>query len=556
MEKPGAPACLRPGPQSGGLDTSLRAHHGTLQEPCLTPATVPALEPGPVAPPGSGERFYRNLAWALVGALTLARIWLSSGFELQGDEAYFWLWSRHLDWCFFSKGPGIAVLIRLGTALCGDTTAGVRLFAVAASAGTSMGIYTLGRDLCSARAGFWAMAVANTTPLVCAGSLLATADMPSICIWTWSAIWFWRLRERDSPLAWAGLGALLGLGTQVRFVVAAEPLCFALYLGASPARRSRLRSPGFWVMNAALAASLAPLLIWQQRHGWITWDQLLARGALDRPWGLHPRALLEFLALQLALVLPYSAGALVAYGGRAARALGPEAWRYLAALSLPLFAFYTALALNRPGQPNWTGPAWIATDLLMVATFLDWGARSPRVRRLNAVAVLTGVAVAIAVHLSLWSRWLPAGRDPLARVRGGSDLALQVAAARRATGAAFLIGGHYQVASLLAFYLPDHPPVYTPCGLRPANQLDLWGGYGGALRGRDALFVASTPGLPPALTRQFMTVERLPPIAARWRGTTVRQYDLYLCRRLLQGCAVGSPGRPPTAPPPSSPSRP
>jgi 4-amino-4-deoxy-L-arabinose transferase-like glycosyltransferase len=505
-------------------------------------AAASDLESGGSAPArdSAAARRYQRLTWALVAALFLGRLWLCRRFELAGDEAYFWLWSRRLAWGYFSKGPGIAALIRLGTALGGTSELGVRLAAVVASAGASLGIFALGRALYSARVGFWTVVVANTTPLFCAGSLLATADMPSICLWTWSAVLLWRLRAGGGLARWAGLGALVGLGTLVRFVVAAEPVCFALYLAAAPAGRRRLREPGFWLMLAVAAACLLPWIGWERAHGWITWDHLRARGALDRPWGLHPRALGEFLALQVAVVLPYSAGAVVAWCGGAARRLDADAWRFLTALSLPLFGFYTLLAFNAPGQPNWTGPAFVAAGLLMVAVFLDFAERRPAVRRLNLAAVAAGVGGAVAVHLALAAFWLPAGHDPLVRLRGGSDLAAQVTVAARRTGAAFVIGSHYQVASLVAFYQTGQPaalPVFTPCGPRPANQLDLWGGYGEEWAGRDGLFVEAEGGVPADLARQFAAIEALPAVEARWHGRAVHRYGLFLCHRLLRGCA-------------------
>ncbi len=61
-------------------------------------------------------------AWLaiLVIALTIlikVGIVCFAGFDLTFDEAYYWHWSKNLDWCYFSKGPGIALLIRATTAL-------------------------------------------------------------------------------------------------------------------------------------------------------------------------------------------------------------------------------------------------------------------------------------------------------------------------------------------------------------------------------------------------------------------------------------------------------
>src|SRR6202008_1018912 len=37
--------------------------------------------------------------------------------DLAPDEAHYWDWSRHLDWSYYSKGPGVAWLIRLSCEL-------------------------------------------------------------------------------------------------------------------------------------------------------------------------------------------------------------------------------------------------------------------------------------------------------------------------------------------------------------------------------------------------------------------------------------------------------
>jgi 4-amino-4-deoxy-L-arabinose transferase-like glycosyltransferase len=491
-------------------------------------AAVPAAAP---------DRTICRRAWMLIGALTAVRLWLCGAFELQGDEAYFWRWSQHLDWCYYSKGPGIAVLIRLGTSLFGASELGVRFLAVLAAAGASVALFELGRALGSPRLGFWAVVVANTTPLWSAGSLLATADMPSILAWTAAALAFWRIRGSSSRLRWVALGLLLGLGTLVRFVVAAEPLAFALYLAGDPASRRRLREPGFALMVAAIAATLVPLAVWQLRHGGITWTHLLERGGFDRPWGLHPLAFAEFAALQFAVVLPYGVAALAAYGRRAKAALGDDAYRYLEALSLPLLGGYALLALNRPGQPNWTGPAYVAVALVVVAAFGSPSGGSPRRRRLAAATLILAILLTAGLHLAVLLAGPPGKRNPLSRLRGSRDLAGQIAAAARRRGAAFVIGDHYQLASLLSFYLPDRADVYTPCGERPANQLDLWGGYGDALLGQDALYVSASSEVPPALGMQFAAIEPLPPLATHWRGDLVNRYFVFACHRLVRSCA-------------------
>ena len=73
-----------------------------------------------------GRKSERWAYWSLGGflvAVTAARLWyLHQGYlELSPDEAHYWEWSRRLDWSYYSKGPFVAYLIALSTALGGAT---------------------------------------------------------------------------------------------------------------------------------------------------------------------------------------------------------------------------------------------------------------------------------------------------------------------------------------------------------------------------------------------------------------------------------------------------
>ena len=70
--------------------------------------------------------------WATSGlrCCLLARLaYIASGtIQLAEDEAYQWLWSKHLALSYYSKPPLIAYTQFLGTSLWGDTAFGVRFF--------------------------------------------------------------------------------------------------------------------------------------------------------------------------------------------------------------------------------------------------------------------------------------------------------------------------------------------------------------------------------------------------------------------------------------------
>src|SRR4051794_14490559 len=101
-------------------------------------------------------------AVTLIVAVLVARViylfWLSP-WELLGDEAYYWEWSRHLDLCYYEKGPGLAYLVAASVRLLGVSEGAVRLpMAVcSALAAWAAGRLTLGVTGGNARAALWAV---------------------------------------------------------------------------------------------------------------------------------------------------------------------------------------------------------------------------------------------------------------------------------------------------------------------------------------------------------------------------------------------------------------
>lgn len=478
-----------------------------------------------------------RLALAIIALITLLRFWISGAVELIGDEAYYWLWSRNLAAGYFSKPPGVAWAIALGTAILGDTERGVRLLSIICSALTGWGLYRLGREVVSPRVGLAALAVALITPLFWAGSLLMTIDALSVCAWVWAANALWALRQRETWLRWIGLGLAIGLGLLAKPTLLAFFVSIALWMLFSREERRLLRAPGFWVMLLLALAALIPPLWWNAQNDWITFDHLKERGALDKRWSLSLGSFLSFLGGQAGVAGPWLLiGFLFALARPSLRRGMPDqARRFLTALWLPLLAFYAVFALNKPGQPNWPSPAWIGALIFTVAAWLPFLADRARARRVIRVGYSILALIAVAVHVALLYWHVPAegNRDPFERVRGHRDLGRQVAALRKEVGAAFAIGSHYQTAALLTWYDPERTPAYTIPQHPPRNQFDLWPSYRAAHPpGSDALYVARRRHVPDALHREFEAVEEIGPRRGLFRGKPERTYWVYYCRGL------------------------
>ena len=153
--------------------------------------------------------------WLIIG-LGCFRIFMVTAvpLDLIHDEAYYWDWSRQLDWGYYSKPPLVAWLIALSTWFGGASAFAVRLPAVLLGTGGLVWMYLLTARLYGRRAGFWAVLISAATPGSSVLSLLMTIDAPLLFCWGGALYGFWRLLECDAKrLAWLLLAvAAVGLG--------------------------------------------------------------------------------------------------------------------------------------------------------------------------------------------------------------------------------------------------------------------------------------------------------------------------------------------------------
>ena len=451
--------------------------------------------------------------------------------ELSPDEAYYQMWSERLDWGYYSKGPGVAAIIRAGTTLFGTNEFGVRCFSPLFSLGTSLVLFFLARRLYGEGAAAWLAVLLNVTPLFTAGSLLMTIDAPSVFCWAAAMAACWRALEHDGPpgarLGWwltAGLG--VGLGFLCKYTNAMELGCIAWALAMVRRWRAEFRRPGFYAMLGVAAVVGSPPVFWNASHAWITLSHLGSRGrlgtAFDRPLGEFSKFFTTHLAVYSPLVL---IGLLVAVGwgwrrselrfffwrkspDNAPRSPEPDAEkaRFLLAFGLPLVVMYTRRGFKTAGEPNWTAPGFLSLSILAAALWHTRALTSRPATVFAVVALVIGLASSIAVLDTDLARAAGVSwdyhKDPTARLLGWRTTAQAVERFRadeeRELGApVFLIANRYQLAAELNFYLadkrpeaPGHPAVYMPESQNIDTQFSFWSRY-------DQVLTANLPPLLP-----------------------------------------------------------
>ena len=394
-----------------------------------------------------------RLALAALAALTLVRLGMAAAVPLAPDEAYYWVWSRALAAGYPDHPPMVALWIRAGTELAGDGPLGVRLLGPLSVALGSLLLWDAGERLLGHGAGLLAAALLNATLLLGVGAVIMTPDTPLLLFWT-GALWGiarWLGSGRDAW--WLLIGACAGLALASKYTAALLWLGILLWLLATSHLRATLLRPAPWLGAIIGIASFAPVLMWNEQHGWASFARQGGRvGAWDP--ARAARFLGELIGGQIGLATPLvfllCAGGSVVAVRRGWRAREPV-WTLLAVLiALPALVFVEHAFGDRV-QGNWPAIIYPAAAVAAVgADTIAW-------RRLRAPAVALGLSITALVYVqaTLAPFPLPLRLDPSAqRLAGWGELASAVERARRAQGAGFVAADQYGVAAELARVLP------------------------------------------------------------------------------------------------------
>lgn len=458
---------------------------------------------------------WRCLAIALIAAAALVRLAylaFDCPLDLAPDEAHYWDWSRHLDWSYYSKGPLVAWLIRASCELfggwsrqlAGSDMLAVRLPAVLCGSLLLASLYLLTMQVFGRpRLACGVVAAALTLPLVSAGASLMTIDAPFTCCWGWALVLGHRAIHRGSWWAWPLAGLMVGLGLLAKYTMVLWLGSFGLFLAASPVMRRWLVRPGVWVLVSVAAACCLPIVLWNQRHDWVSlWHVQALAGMQAKAARLDWHGPLVYLAGQAGLLLIFWfvawLAAIVAHRPGVER---DESIRFLWWFSLPTFVLFLLFSVKtNGGEPNWPAPAYLS-GLVLAANWLSRQLASACgwYRRWTAgsltLASTAGLLLTVLVHHSEWAFPVcqrlvgpptpadptPLRRlDPTCRLRGWRTLAREVdrcAARLKLTGIdPVLAGTHWSWPGELGFYCTGQPTVYS---LGPAvgdrhSQYDLW----------------------------------------------------------------------------------
>ncbi len=471
-------------------------------------------EQKPSAPATETAQWLRLGYVVILLALIGRWIYVASGLiNLSEDEAYQWLWSKHLALSYYSKPPGIACIQWLGTSLFGDRELGVRFFApVFAAILSAMVLRFMAREI-GGRVAFALLLITFAVPLFVTGSVLMTIDPPLVLCWMWAVVAGWRAIQPDGKTGdWLVVGLAMGLGFLSKYTAMLQVICWAIFFAAQPSARAQLRKAGPWLALGIFFLCTLPVVIWNAQHNWITITHVAGDAGLtghsDHPVGLAEHLstsfgyFFEFTTSEFALLNPiFFIGAVWAMFAAWPRRREKPLWLFLWCMSAPLFIGHWLFAFHSRVQPNWIAAAVPPMFCLMAAY---WQERPRMVKTFFATGLLIGIVASVFLYDSaligrLTGHKLPGDKD-IHRVLGWRETALAVEAEREKFDTnAFIIADHYGTTGLFTFYSPQAraaattatPLVYCIDSDEPLNQFPFWDDYNyrAHRQGENAIFV-------------------------------------------------------------------
>lgn len=222
------------------------------------------------------------------------------------DELYYLASSRHLDFGYVDYPPVVPLLAAADQAIAPGSLVALRLLAALAGSAIVVLAALIARELgATARVQAYAAFAAFLSPMLIGGTWMFQTVAFDELVWAIALLVFARLLRDGSRRLWLVLGLVIGIGLETKFTIIALPV--AIFLALLVSRRELLATRWPWVAAAIALVILAPNLVWQSTHDWVSVEYTLShRGHTDGPVAYW---LQQLLLINPLFVVPAVAGA-------------------------------------------------------------------------------------------------------------------------------------------------------------------------------------------------------------------------------------------------------
>jgi 4-amino-4-deoxy-L-arabinose transferase-like glycosyltransferase len=476
-------------------------------------------------------RLVRNTAVTIL-ALVALRLVAAAWTPLTFDEAYYWMWSKHLAGGYYDHPPGVAAVIRLGTMIAGDTELGVRLVSILLALPMSWAVFRTASILFGGmRVAATATILLNVTLMAAVGTMIVTPDAPLLVASSFVLFFLAKVLETGRGAWWLAVGAAVGAALLSKYTALFFGPAIVIWLIVIPKLRRWLIS--LWLYLGGLVSLLifSPVILWNADHQWVSFIKQIGRARIE---DFRAAFIGELIPTQIAFATPlvFILGAMGLYA-LARRNTGASAARVLISATFwTIVAYFIWHSLHARVEANWFAPVYpaFAIAAAVAANLTRWEARPQRMvnfclRWASPVGILMFALLIVQANTGLLTGYR---RDATVRSVGVGwrELAAGIEAVRLRTGATCVLAPDYGTTSWLAFYLPK-----GTCVVQPAQRI-RWVNMpepAPALLAGKLLYVdEARPGGRPYLKDAYARVEPVAELPRKRGPLTIETYALDL----------------------------
>lgn len=504
--------------------------------------------------------------WWVCGVIVVGtawRVWAAVTVGLGLGESYYFSCAIRPSLSYLDQPPLSLWMAQASMAIFGRGPLAARGPFILMFAGTTWMMFALGRRLFGPRAGLWAAVLLNLSAVfTLITATLLQPDGPLMFFWMATVLClvhvFFTPSPRRATAWWMLAGVMLGLAMLSKYHAVFLVLGAGMFVVTRRGQRRWLWHPGPYLAMLVAAAIFSPVLIWNARHGWISFLWQGSRGLTSS--GLRLDWLGRNLLGQAAWLLPWIWAPLLWQLWRCFRPVGPERDRphmalmgWLAVGPVVLFTVVSAYA------PVGLHFHWQAPGYLML--FVPLGAAAARglaggnghARRWLVSSALATAAVlaAVTTHTATgwwrtlgptwWSAKMGQSDDPTLEALDWSELP-EAMRSRGLLGreGMFVFSLRWFQSGKADYALKGQMPVLC---LHPDDsrsfaffdRLDDWVGHDGLLVARKGFL--DNNGEVSYCEKYFESIEFLQEVPIRRGGRVQRVLRLYLCRNFRGGYA-------------------
>jgi 4-amino-4-deoxy-L-arabinose transferase-like glycosyltransferase len=393
--------------------------------------------------------------WLIMLGIMGAQYVLCARLDLSFDEAYYWLWAKHLQLSYFDHPPLTAWLIALSTKLFGNSEAAVRFFAPFLVFCSSLLLAGTAKDFGGdKRAKIFAALLPYATLIGPIAGLIITPDTPLLFTISLTLRLLARYYKTGDVKLLMPIGAAFGLALLSKYTAFAFGAGIFIWLLSSPLQRQVFSRWPAWAGVVLALVIFSPVLIWNTQHSWQSFSKQGGRALQPFVFSFH--TVIDFIGAQVLLITPLLMVLAVISGCIYAR----RAWRgnnlalLLCLISLPLPLYFLVMALGGKVEANWVlvaFPGFTVMIALISSEFWE------RYKLFIKSAYGFGLILSIALLIYLFSPMQnELGRKDIThRLSGHKQVAQAVAITAAQEKICMIVTADYASAALLGYYLRD-----------------------------------------------------------------------------------------------------